>query len=180
MDLDMYIQKKWTALFKFANFSQTGKFTFAEAMEYPVQLLRAGKVEHAFVLARAYKKHWDSILEALDKPKDEASVGQDDWVKAQTIVSKQDWYLRELIPTATMAFIDIMDIDKDGTVSFEEWRNYYTMQGVKSEEFIRSTFAKMDSNNDGVISRKEFEHALKVYNSRHEPGNDYSFLYTLD
>ncbi|XP_064597773.1 uncharacterized protein LOC135464199 [Liolophura sinensis] len=177
--MDAYEKQRWTGLYRFLNVSGSGLLTISELMEYPCHLLREGKVEDACRIAKVLKRIWDANLEQAGRSKGETSLNLEDWIKGHYGRSEQDWYHNEAIPSLAGAMFDIMDENHDNLISLAEWRDHYKRHGVKNEEFVRSTFAKMDTNSDGSISRQEFEYALKMY-LKHDPDNDYSFLYTVE
>ena len=49
----------------------------------------------------------------------------------------------------------VIDIDGNGTISFEEWVSYYKAIGVDPVH-ARASFDAMDANGDGVVSMEEF------------------------
>ncbi|XP_064597475.1 uncharacterized protein LOC135463941 [Liolophura sinensis] len=177
MDMGTFINQRWT--YKLLNISGSGLLTISEIMESPCHLLREGKVEDACKIARILKRLWDGVLEHSGRPKGETSINLKDWIKGHNGMSQQDWYHNEVIPAFSGAKFDIMDEDHDNLISLGKWRDHYKRLGVKNEEFVRSTFAKMDTDNDGFISRQEFDYAIKMY-VKHDPDNDYSFLYTIE
>ena len=177
MDLDRYVLNKWETHFKFLNHSGSGVLTLGELMALPSQLLKDGKVELGTTLATAFKGHWDRVIRVASLNPDTYSIGQGDWVKGQMVVSQDKEYYAELVHVAAAIFIDMMDLNEDGVINIGEWRTYYKSQGMHDEEFIQTTFTKMDADGNGFIDSDEFVKALEAYNFTHVPGEDFSFLY---
>ena len=61
---------------------------------------------------------------------------------------------------ATM--FDIIDSDGNGTISFKEWVDFYTVFRIDTK-YARASFDAMDTDGDGVISREEFLAYNKEY-----------------
>ncbi|XP_064597958.1 luciferin-binding protein-like [Liolophura sinensis] len=57
---------------------------------------------------------------------------------------------------------DLVDRNKDGSITAEELRIYYKSYGVHDEDFINAVFKRMDEDRDGLISREEYVKAHVV------------------
>ena len=53
------------------------------------------------------------------------------------------------------AMFEIIDINGDGTISFEEWKNYTAVVRIPPER-ARATFDAIDKDGDETITKKEF------------------------
>ena len=63
------------------------------------------------------------------------------------------------------AGINDMDANGDGVVSFEEYANYHN-------EKLRWSFNALDSDNDGAISKSEWDQFLKMHGAGKAYGSD--------
>ena len=53
------------------------------------------------------------------------------------------------------AIFNILDLNDDGVISFEEWKAYYHCLRI-DQAHARASFDAMDANSDGVVSKEEF------------------------
>ncbi|XP_064596677.1 clytin-like [Liolophura sinensis] len=169
--------RKWKMLFEFLDLDGDGFLKLEEFMEFPTQLIKVGKVDLGSHLAKVYKSHWDKVCQAVNLPPGQQKIGGDLWIKGFHVVNQSKWFQSNFVPTMSKAFFDSMDKNGNNLISLEEWREHYNLMGANDEEFIRQSFAKMDENGDGEISREEFDHAFWSFSNYHGPDKDFSFLY---
>ena len=60
--------------------------------------------------------------------------------------SKENYFLE---------LFNVIDVDDDGTISFQEWEMHYKCLGIDPAH-ARASFDALDMNKDGIISKEEF------------------------
>lgn len=64
---------------------------------------------------------------------------------------------------------DIIDLDGDGHISQQEHRLFFSLFDLDAEQSAL-VFSKLDTDEDGILAKKEFIFAKKEYLNEREPG----------
>ena len=95
---------------------------------------------------------------------------------------KQRWLAvteREEYRSILQAMFEIIDINGDGTISFEEWKKYTEAVRIPSDR-ARATFDAIDKDGDETITKKEFiDYQLEFFFSTEDKlksGNLYGLI----
>ena len=71
-------------------------------------------------------------------------------------------------------FYDIQDIDKDGSISVEEYKVMYKIHGIGDDSLAAEIFAKLDFDRDGKIRKNDYLNLVADFylsNNPQAPGN---------
>ncbi|XP_064597961.1 luciferin-binding protein-like [Liolophura sinensis] len=74
---------------------------------------------------------------------------------------------------------DLVDRNKDGSITAEELRIYYKSYRVHDEDFINAVFKRIDEDRDGLISREEYVEAHVAFWYSDDPENGCEYLYDV-
>ena len=95
---------------------------------------------------------------------------------------KQRWLAvteREEYRSILQAMFEILDINGDGTISFEEWKAHTAAVRIPTER-VRATFDAIDKDGDEKITKKEFiDYQLEFFFSTEDKlnsGNLYGLI----
>ena len=70
--------------------------------------------------------------------------------------------VKDNISEVFAAQFEVIDTDRNGEISFQEWVEIYKVIGIDSEH-ARASFSAMDTNGDGVVSKEEYEAYAKEF-----------------
>lgn len=104
-------------------------------------------------ISSTYAKRWDDLSKKADTNADN-KVSLDEWLSSQDKLlndSKSDFLWLRI---ASM-FLEIQDVDKDGSISVEEYKTMYKIHGIGNESLAAEIFAKLDFDGDGKISKND-------------------------
>ena len=85
----------------------------------------------------------DSVKFTIEDFQEKWIAGMKKWVESGTI---QDWF---------GSMFDVLDIDEDGFISFEEWTAHYHALSIDTAH-ARASFDALDVNHDQKIAKDEF------------------------
>ena len=71
------------------------------------------------------------------------------WIAAMMKLSLDD------INSKLSGMFAALDLNGDGIISFAEWKSHYVALGIPAEH-AQASFAAMDSDSDGKVSKQEF------------------------
>ena len=71
------------------------------------------------------------------------------WIEAMMKLSLDD------INSTLGSLFAALDLNGDGIISFAEWKSHYVALGIPAEH-AQASFAAMDSDSDGTVSKQEF------------------------
>jgi hypothetical protein len=107
---------------------------------------------------------WENFWSKADSDGD-GKVTQEEFCQGiEKGVSNPD-YKDPLIET----LFDFVDLDSDGHISQEEHRLFFSVFELDAEESAL-VFSKLDINQDGILSKKEFVSAKREFLTEKEPG----------
>ncbi|XP_064599456.1 mitrocomin-like [Liolophura sinensis] len=175
-----YKKKKFEITFKYMDVNKDGILDMEEFMYFPKKLISSGKKELGEQLTAMYNEGWGRLCDAINLPRDTASLTKDQWLTAHQEVNKTAWFAETAIPSSARIYFDSLDSDHDGTISLKQWREYNKNRGLTDESVIQSTFNRLDTDGDGRISREEMKHAIVQFHLGEDPSDDYSFLYAIN
>ncbi len=123
-------------------------------------------------ISSTYAKRWDALVKEGDTNADN-KVSLDEWL------SYQDKLLNDpesdfLWLKITSMFLDIQDVDKDGSISLEEYKTVYKVYGIGNESLAAEIFTKLDFDGDGKISKNDAMNLVADFylsNNPQAPGN---------
>ena len=107
------------------------------------------------------EKHYFQVIKDTSLV-DEKGVSEEEFVeRAKNFVSQPD--AKERVKVLVDALFNIMDDNKDGLISYEEFLDFYKSFNVP-QEAIDMIFKDADANGDGVIDYSEtYEISAKFY-----------------
>ena len=107
------------------------------------------------------EKHYFQILKTTSLIDDKGVTEEEFVERAKQFVSQPD--AKEHVKALVDALFNIMDDNKDGLISYEEFMHFYKSFNVP-QEAIDMIFKDVDANGDGVIDYSEtYEISAKFY-----------------
>ena len=98
------------------------------------------------------EKHYYEVITSISLV-DEKGVTEEEFVEqAKKFVSQPN--AKECVKGLADAVFKIMDINKDGVISYEEFLQFHKSLNIK-QETIDELFNKADTNGDGVVDYEE-------------------------
>ena len=117
---------------------------------------------------------WDALKGTADANSD-GSVGLDEWLDVTgQMLDAPDAYEGVINAVGEKTF-DLLDRDGDGGLTADDWTDFLGAHGVDADG-AQASFAALDANGDGSISKDETMAALKDYfysDSPDAPGNSF-------
>lgn len=105
-------------------------------------------------ISSTYGKRWEALAKEADTNADN-KVSLDEWLSYQDKLvndPKSDFLWLKI---ASM-FHDIQDVDKDGSISLEEYKVMYKIHGIGDDSLAAEIFAKLDFDGDGKIMKNDY------------------------
>ncbi len=105
-------------------------------------------------ISSTYGKRWEALAKEADTNGDN-KVSLDEWLSYQDKLvndPKSDFLWLKI---ASM-FFDIQDVDKDGSVSLEEYKVMYKIHGIGDDSLAAAIFTKLDFDGDGKIMKNDY------------------------
>lgn len=174
--LTPFQQRKLTRYFNCLDLDANGYFEQDDVQNIISRLtekrgVSAGSAEYE-AIEKAISMIWDNARE-FGITKDAEKVTLADWLHHEDIVlSTEEWresYMKEV----TRQVFDLIDADKSGEISLQEYIDIMTSFGV-AEGIPEWAFARLDMNGDGVLSREEFVTLVEQFHLSEDldaPGN---------
>lgn len=123
-------------------------------------------------LSSTYGKRWDGLAKEADTNADN-KVSLDEWLSYQDKLMNHPESDFLWMKVASM-FHDIQDIDKDGSISLEEYKIIYKIHGIGDDSLAAEIFSKLDFDGDGKISKNDHLNLVADFylsNNPQAPGN---------
>ena len=98
------------------------------------------------------EKHYYEVITSISLIDDKGVTEEEFVEQAKKIVSLPD--AKEHVKGLADAVFKIMDINKDGVISYEEFLHFHKSLNIK-QETIDELFNKADTNGDGVVDYQE-------------------------
>lgn len=124
-------------------------------------------------IMETYAKAWDNYLAAADQDGD-GKVSLVDFLAAR---EKMDASQIAKNQEVNKLMFDCLDVDGNGTISFQEYQVFLKALGETNEENIKRGFDSMDINKDGSISRDEYAKLRSDYGSSEDPEEPSKWFY---
>lgn len=121
----------------------------------------------------AYAKVWDHYLAAADTDGD----GKVSLVDFFEVRAKMDPSQIAKNQEVNKMMFDCLDVDGNGTISFQEYEVYLKALGETNSENIKRAFECMDLNKDGSISRDEYAKIRSDYFTSEDPEDPSKWFY---
>jgi juvenile hormone diol kinase len=126
-------------------------------------------------LYEAYRGYVMGVWDALSAGADTDHSGSVSPTEFIALFSQLESFPDQVAEMATRAF-DVLDRDGDGTISLEEYRAFREAYGVDNADAAEH-FARLDANNDSLISRAEFTVLMKDFFLSDDPEAPGSLLF---
>ncbi|MFB8787776.1 MAG: EF-hand domain-containing protein [Potamolinea sp.] len=135
-----------------------------------LQGFEPGSLEYGKITS-AFKTEWDTFLKPADQDGDD-KLTLDEYIKlAEQLIEGPN--ATEINLSVNQHLFDIIDLDGDGTINTNEFVIFLKARAITEEE-AKFAFSKLDVDNSGSISRKQFaKHLMDYYRSNDAaaPGN---------
>lgn len=107
-----------------------------------------------------------------DIPHPENQVIQiEEWIQffdKKVVNSGDEDDLFEYIELLIGYLFDLFDENRDGYISFDEYKRIFSLYGINME-YIEKSFINLDGNNDQRLSKNELTHAVEVFLTSDDP-----------
>ena len=109
-------------------------------------------------------------------------LSRENWVEANQVFAEAEFERTRrgeecLVALLSNAYFDVLDVDNNGTVSFEELRNMMKVFDIP-EEAAYTFFERADVNHDGKLQRKEMHRLFsKFWLEEYDPQYDGIYAY---
>ncbi|MGB8690656.1 MAG: EF-hand domain-containing protein [Microcoleus sp.] len=123
-------------------------------------------------ISSTYDRRWEALAKEADTDADN-KVSLDEWLSYQDKLvndTKSDFLWLKI---ASM-FYDIQDVDKDGSISLEEYQVMYKILGIGDASLAAEIFAKLDFDGDGKIMKNDYLNLIADFylsDNPQAPGN---------
>jgi|SRR6476469_429282 len=123
-------------------------------------------------ISSTYGKRWEALAKQADTNADK-KVSLDEWLSYQDKLvndPNSDFLWLKI----TSMFHDIQDVDKDGSLSLEEYKVMYKIHGFGDDSLAAEIFAKLDFDGDGQIRKNDVMNLVADFylsNNPQAPGN---------
>jgi Ca2+-binding EF-hand superfamily protein len=128
--------------------------------------------ENSRAMRGAFEKWWSLLLAAGDTSKD-GRLGREEFINIMKTTVTAPGNFEEAVLEIADAFMRIVDVDRDGTLNFDEYVRMYAALGVPAE-YTSEAFRRLDRDGDGGISHQEFRTAIVEFylsDDENAPGN---------
>ena len=105
-------------------------------------------------ISSTYGKRWEALAKEADTNADN-KVTLDEWLTYQDNLLNNPESDFLWLKVASM-FFNIQDIDKDGSISVEEYQVMYQIHEIGNDSLAAEIFAKLDFDGDGKIMKNDY------------------------
>ncbi|MGE0492375.1 MAG: EF-hand domain-containing protein [Vulcanimicrobiota bacterium] len=178
-------RKKLTRKFKLLDFDNNGAIEqadFQRVLENLAQHRNLSLTSHKLQgLRKTVDKVWSALHRFCDADHD-GQVTLDEWLSFHHEAIRHEREMLESLPghestidAMTALVFELLDVEGDGRIGLGDYQHFCRAYGVPDEE-IRPSFAKLDRNGDGYLSRAEIlQLVIEFYCSDdpNSPGNHF-------
>jgi Ca2+-binding EF-hand superfamily protein len=152
------IEKRLLRIFNVYDSDESGTITQSDA-EYSLRRLAAlrgynkGTPEYES-FREGFMIYWNDLLKGVDADEN-SEITVDEWLEYhENLLTDEHKAMQIILPFISTMF-DIIDIDANGIISMDEYKNFMRAFGVLERWITDEVFRKLDLNKDGTISKKE-------------------------
>jgi RNase P subunit RPR2 len=153
-------KKKLTRIFKMMQTTEEGKkngqVLKRDFVHWGELFAEASKVEFTDEL----KSHWEKACSIYFS--NGAGDSAEKWIKSVEEFGKTPSVI-QICTELNMAMFMCADANKDGVVSFDEFKDWVSVLGVTDQDDVKFAFKMIDENKDGVLSQEELGKACAHY-----------------
>lgn len=169
-------RRKLTRYFRVYDIDDDGRIGLAdfERVVENVRILHglpSGSPAHR-ALRDAYLRRWEALRLSADTDGD-GGVDLDEWLASWDGVLRSDDRYEVEVATVVRRLLELFDTDEDGVLGPREFADFFGIYGL-STDLAHSTFARLDADGDGMITRAELleiSHEFYRGNDPDAPGN---------
>jgi Ca2+-binding EF-hand superfamily protein len=150
-------KKKLTSFFQAFDVDKNGsleKSDFDKIVNGVAEAYNIGQDSETYqYISSTDAKRWDSLAKEADTNADN-KVTLDEWLSYQDKLlndPKSDFLWLKIVSM----FTDIQDVDKDGSLSLEEYKTMYKIHGIGNDSLAAEIFSKLDFDGDGKIKKND-------------------------
>lgn len=170
-------EKKLTKLFGVFDANGDGRYQLADQQIIMNRLAAYGGWEEG----SAERKALDAKMMALwNKSCDLARIDPEEGFSLETWLSAHlgiiQFGAEDFVYGWVAAMFDLYDVDEDGVISEAEFAAFFDAHGI-ARELAAKSFARMDQNGDGGITRDEFVQLTREFLLSDDPTSPGNHLY---
>lgn len=164
MEFNDFLKKKYRAYFNFLDIFNEGSITKATFDQICENLCRAYKAcpESVEMLKSEVPKWWIHYQDIARNGKVTMQQYLDVIQSCFSNPATFQLYKDNVVRGNEIVF-SIIDANKDGNISVQELRKYYSAFGCADEKFLDKVFRTIDTNKNGLISKEEFTDIFYKY-----------------
>lgn len=125
-----------------------------------------------------YLFRWNRIRAEIKQTlhiRNDAQVNLDEWLSYYDIVLNDQRYERELLALGEAVF-NVVDIDESGHLDKEEWTALFRAYNIPVV-YVDETFAHIDHNGDGVLSKEEVLLMIREFYYSNDPNAAGNYMF---
>ena len=119
-------------------------------------------------LQSAFMADWNEMKKDADVNND-GTVDLNEWLDATGRSIQTEEGYKTIVLNYPTLMGDLMDTDKDGKITFDEYNVFLYCFALVNESNARICFNKCDLNGDGYITKDELIELGKQFGSSHDP-----------
>ena len=153
------IEKRLLRIFNVYDSDDSGTITLNDA-EYSLGRLAAlrgykkGTPEYES-FRKSFLIYWNDLLKSIDADED-SEITTKEWLNYHENLLTDESKAMQVILPSVYAMFDVIDIDGNGIISLDEYKNFMRAFGVLEKWIGDEVFRKIDLNKDNTISKQEF------------------------
>lgn len=132
--------------------------------------------------SKTYERHlqtameeWRTVCESADVDEN-ARVSREEFLRYLGAFLDDREAIRAYARGDVQLMFDAMDVDGDGKITVDEYRQYLDVCGLDASA-ADVFFAHADLNEDGLVTRAEMAHAVEEYLVSDDPASGGNFLF---
>jgi len=150
-------KRKFMKLFSMYDACNTGVLKFSDFEQIVKNLAalrgwRPNSAQYNAILSK-YMREWTHLQDEAT-PRDLRQVHLKEWLDYhEALLAKTEKY-KEAIEVRTASILDVFDINGDGKLSKDEWRDFFKVYNIPVV-YADEVFARLDTNQDDFLSKEE-------------------------